>query len=118
MSRSIRVDELAEAIEEQLNEYKALAADELKKAVKKAGKTAKTDINESAPVRTGRYAQSWKTKVTAEDAASIQVTVYSPPCQAGWRQGSGNSTRQARGGACHGAVGARHHSGASEGVRQ
>ena len=78
MSRSIRVDELAEAIEEQLNEYKALAADELKKAVKKAGKTAKTDINESAPVRTGRYAQSWKTKVTAEDAASIQVTVYSP----------------------------------------
>ena len=78
MSRSIRVDELAAAIKEQLNEYKELAADELKKAVKNAGKTAKTDINDSAPVRTGRYAKSWKTKVTAEDSAGITVTVYSP----------------------------------------
>ena len=82
MSRNVTVDEMASAIAEELEKYNDLAADELKKAVKKAGekagRTAKSDINESAPVRTGKYAKSWKTKVTAEDSQRIQVTVYSP----------------------------------------
>ena len=78
MSRTVSVDQMAEAIGEELEKYRELAADELKKAVKKAGRTAKSDINESAPVRTGKYAKSWKTKVTAEDSQRIQVTVYSP----------------------------------------
>ena len=78
MSRTVSVDQMAAAIEEELEKYKDLASDELKKAVKKAGKTAKADINESAPVRTGKYAKSWKSKVTAEDSQRIQVTVYSP----------------------------------------
>ena len=77
MSRTVSVDQMAAAIEEELEKYKDLASDELKKAVKKAGKTAKSDINESAPVRTGKYAKSWKSKVTAEDSERIQVTVYS-----------------------------------------
>ena len=78
MSQSIKVERLAEEIERQLTEYKDLASDELKKAVKKAGRTAKEDINSSAPVKTGKYAKSWKTKVTAENANAIAVTVYSP----------------------------------------
>lgn len=78
MSRTVSVDQMAAAIEEELNKYKELASDELKKAVKKAGNTAKSDINDSAPVRTGKYAKSWKSKVTAEDSQRIQVTVYSP----------------------------------------
>ena len=78
MSRNVSVDEMASAIAEELEKYNDLAADELKKAVKKAGRTAKSDINKSAPVRTGKYAKSWKTKVTAEDSQRIQVTVYSP----------------------------------------
>ena len=78
MSRTLSVDQMAAAIEEELEKYKDLASDELKKAVKKAGKTAKSDINESAPVRTGKYAKSWKNKVTEEDSERIQVTVYSP----------------------------------------
>ena len=53
-------------------------ADELKKAVKKAGKTTKEDINSSAPVRTGKYAKSWTSRVTAESSVGIEVTVYSP----------------------------------------
>ena len=78
MSRNVSVDQMASAIAEELDKYNDLAADELKKAVKKVGRTAKSDINESAPVRTGKYAKSWKTKVTAEDSQRIQVTVYSP----------------------------------------
>ena len=66
MSQGIKIDQLASEIEKQLTDYKDLAADELKKAVKKAGKTVKDEINGSAPVRTGRYAKSWTSKVTAD----------------------------------------------------
>ena len=78
MSQGISIDDMAEAIEKELMEYRELAADELKAAVKKAGKTAKSDINKSAPVRTGKYAKSWRMKVTEESAVGIGVTVYSP----------------------------------------
>ena len=36
MSRTVSVDQMAAAIEEELEKYKDLASDELKKAVKKA----------------------------------------------------------------------------------
>jgi len=78
MSKTVSVDQLAAAIEEELNNYKELASDEMKKAVKKAGKTTKEDINDSAPVKSGRYAKSWRTKVTSESYDSIELTVYSP----------------------------------------
>ena len=78
MSKGISIDDMAEAIEKELMEYRGLAADELKAAVKKAGRTAKSDIGKSAPVRTGAYAKSWRMKVTEESAVGIGVTVYSP----------------------------------------
>ncbi len=78
MSTTVSVDEMADVIAENLREYNELAVDELKKAVKAAGQTAKKDINQSAPVRTGVYKKSWRSKVTSEDSESISVTVYSP----------------------------------------
>ena len=38
----------------------------------------KQDINSSAPVRTGKYARSWRAKTTKETSQSLEVTVYSP----------------------------------------
>ena len=78
MSKGISIDDMAEAIEKELIEYRELAADELKTAVKKAGRTTKSDIGKSAPVRTGAYAKSWRMKVTEESSVGIGVTVYSP----------------------------------------
>ena len=78
MSKGISIDDMAEAIEKELMEYRGLAADELKTAVKKAGRTAKSDIGKSAPERTGAYAKSWRMKVTEESSVGIGVTVYSP----------------------------------------
>ena len=78
MNQKISVDDLAEAVMNQLEEYNTLASDELKTAVKKAGKTVKEEINASAPVRTGKYAKSWRNKTTAESSVGIEVTVYSP----------------------------------------
>ena len=78
MSRTVSVDQMASAIQEELYKYRDLAADKTKKAVKKAGKTVKEEISGSAPVKTGRYAKSWTTRVTAEDSQSISLVVYSP----------------------------------------
>ena len=64
MSQNISIDRMAESIEKELLGFRRLATDGMKMAVKKAGKTARSDINKSAPVRTGRYAKSWKDKVT------------------------------------------------------
>ena len=77
MSR-VSIDALADEVMKQLEEYKDLATEDLKKAVKRAGDTVKDQINGNAPVRTGRYAKSWKTKTTAESSMTLEVTVYSP----------------------------------------
>jgi DNA/RNA endonuclease G (NUC1) len=78
MSRSISVDELASVINESLEEYANLTSEKVKSAVRKSAKAVKEQINSSAPVRTGRYAKSWKTKTTAESSNMLQQTVYSP----------------------------------------
>ena len=78
MGRTITVDELANVINEGLKEYADLATEEVKGAVRKSAKAVKDQINGSAPVRTGRYAKSWKVKTTAESANGLEQTVYSP----------------------------------------
>lgn len=78
MGRTITVDELADVINEGLKEYADLATEEVKGAVRKSAKAVKDQINGSAPVRTGRYAKSWKVKTTVESANGLEQTVYSP----------------------------------------
>lgn len=78
MGRTIQIDELAEVINEGLKEYADLATEDVKSAVRKTAKAVKDQINGSAPVRTGRYAKSWKVKTTAESANGLEQTVYSP----------------------------------------
>ncbi len=78
MSRTASIGQMAEAITEELTKYRDLAADKTKKAVRRAGKTVREDIQANAPERTGAYAKSWKTKVTAEDSQGLDLVVYSP----------------------------------------
>ena len=78
MAKSIPIDQLASVVMEGLNEYRDLAAANVKKAVKKAGNTVKKDIQSGAPERTGAYAKSWRTKTTKETSQSLEITVYSP----------------------------------------
>ena len=78
MSKTVKIDQLADAVAEELEEYSRLAADDMKAAVKEAGKTVKEQIKDTAPVQTGRYAKSWTSRVTAESSTGIEVTVYSP----------------------------------------
>lgn len=77
MPQSISVGELARAVNSCLEEYADTAADTLKTAVKDAAKTVQNEIEANAPEDTGRYAKSWKTKTTKENASALEVTVYS-----------------------------------------
>ena len=78
MSRTVSIDEMAAATNEGLEEYANLSSQGMKSAVRKTSKAVKDQINGSAPVRTGRYAKSWKVKTTAESSQSLEQTVYSP----------------------------------------
>lgn len=77
MSDRVRIDQLAAAVMEGLTEYADLAADELKKAVKKAGNSVKKDIQAGAPKDTGAYAKSWCVKNVKETSNSIELVVHS-----------------------------------------
>ena len=76
--QKVSVDGLAVAVMEGLEEYNKLATDKVKAAVKKAGTTVRKEISSTAPRKSGRYADSWRTKTTAESSTSMLVTVYSP----------------------------------------
>lgn len=76
-SDRVRIDGMAAAIMEGLTEYADLATDDLKAAVKKAGTTARKEIQANAPSDTGTYAKSWSVKKTKETFNTLEVAVYS-----------------------------------------
>lgn len=77
MSKTVKIDQLADEVMKGLQEYKDLAVDDLKKDVQKAAKTVQEQIKNNAPKKTGRYAKSWASKKTKETSDSIEYTVHS-----------------------------------------
>ena len=77
MSRTIRIENLDDAVSELLEEYADVTAETLKTAVNNAGNLAKKEIQATAPKQTGQYAKSWKARKTRETSTNYQVTVYS-----------------------------------------
>ena len=73
----VKIDQMAHVIMEVLQEYADLATDDMKAAVKKAGNEAKKDVQDGAPVKSGRYKKSWTVKTTKENSNSLEVTVHS-----------------------------------------
>ena len=77
MSRTVSIDEMDNAIMEELEKYADLAADELKSAVKETAASVRKDIQAGAPVDTGKYKKSWSVKNVREDSESIELVVHS-----------------------------------------
>lgn len=77
MARNVRIEEMASAIMESMEEYADLATEDLKKAVRSAGEAVRDKIRDTAPKRTGAYRKSWAVKNTKETSNSLEVTVYS-----------------------------------------
>ena len=71
------IDNMANEIMKGLHEYRDLADDAMKKAVKKTAATVKNEISANAPADTGDYAKSWSNKKVSENSHSLTVTVHS-----------------------------------------
>ena len=77
MSKTVSIDQLDSAVMEELEKYAGLAADDLKDAVKETAKSVRKDIQNNAPVDTGKYKKSWSVKNVHEDSESIDLVVHS-----------------------------------------
>ena len=77
MGDKCTIDNLAKTIMEGLQEYADVASEDVKIAVRKAGKNVKAEISANAPKRTGAYAKSWTVKTEKETANSLEVVVHS-----------------------------------------
>ena len=77
MGDKCTIDNLAKTIMEGLQEYADVASEDVKTAVRKAGKNVKADIAANAPKRTGAYSKSWTVKTQKETANSLEVVVHS-----------------------------------------
>ena len=77
MGDKCTIDNLAKTIMEGIQEYADVASEDVKTAVRKAGKNVKAEISANAPKRTGAYAKSWAVKTQKETANSLEVVVHS-----------------------------------------
>ena len=78
MSNTVSIDQLANAINEALQEYADLAVDDMKKCINDAGKTIRKEIQAKAPKDSGQYGKSWRVKKIHEDSRKLELMVYSP----------------------------------------
>lgn len=77
MSDRVKIEGLADVVMRGLTEYADLAAEEMKKAAKRAGDSVRKDIQANAPKDTGAYAKSWSVKKVQETSVSIGLVVHS-----------------------------------------
>lgn len=77
MGKSVKIDQMAEAIIEGLADYAEVTTELVKQCVEETSKEVKQDISGNAPRRTGAYKKSWATKKTGETANSLTMTVHS-----------------------------------------
>lgn len=77
MGNNINVGDLADTIMEGLTQYAELATEDMKAAVRKAGKTVRKEIQQNAPKQSGAYGKSWSVKNVKETSKSLELTVYS-----------------------------------------
>ena len=77
MAQNIYISELAGTVMNGLNEYARLATEDMKEAVRSAGKTVRKEIKGNAPKDTGEYGKSWRVKTVRETSQTLAVVVHS-----------------------------------------
>ena len=75
--KKIKVEQLADEVMKELEDYADTTTLGMKAAVQKTGNTVRNEIRAGAPSRTGAYAKSWSVKNTKESSHAFEVTVYS-----------------------------------------
>ena len=75
--RGVNVDQMADAIAQSMAEFADLSNEVMKECVTETSKSVKKEIQENAPVRTGKYKKSWAAKKVKENANSLIMVVHS-----------------------------------------
>lgn len=70
------IDDLAECIIQELEDYSEDVAKNLKKDVKDTAKECMQEIKDNSPVRTGDYQKGWRVKTEFESDDDIRLYVY------------------------------------------
>lgn len=73
----INIDKLANEVMKGLTEYKDGVNKDVKRAVRRAAKTVKQEIEENAPKDSGTYSKSWVASKTKETNEALVLTVNS-----------------------------------------
>lgn len=73
----VSIGSLSKEVIRELKTYAKVTTGKVKEAVKNAGKTAKEEINVTAPKRTGAYAKSWAVKTLNETGSRLVLVVHS-----------------------------------------
>ena len=78
----IPIGQLSSEVMKIMEEYSKLTAEGTKKAVRKAGKTCKDEIQSGAPKDTGAYSKSYSIRTDSETSTGLHLTIHSP--RFGW----------------------------------
>ncbi|NEW62292.1 HK97 gp10 family phage protein [Granulicatella sp. zg-ZJ] len=73
----VKLDDLAQAIQKELEQYQKLTNEQIKATVKEVGQETKARIQATAPKKSGRYRNSWIVTTTKENRNSMHVVVHS-----------------------------------------
>lgn len=74
--KKVSVDDMADAIIQELREYGQEVTENMKKEVQDAGTLCRKELRVSSPKLTGSYAKGWRKKTAYEDSKEIRVQVY------------------------------------------
>lgn len=77
MARTVSIDDLADAIAEELSKYDQEVADGVKAAVIDVAKVTRKEVKKAAPKLTGDYSKSWNAKKIFENREVVRVVVHS-----------------------------------------
>lgn len=73
---NIKIDNLADAIAEQLSQYNNNVTTKVKKAIKEEADILTNNIKADSPKETGRYAKGWTNKKEYETNLNINYKIY------------------------------------------
>lgn len=77
---NVSIDQLADAVMQELKNYDLQSTAKAKEAVRKVTKQCRDDIAANAPGQ-GHYAKSWRTKEEYNSATELRMRVYSTKYQ-------------------------------------
>lgn len=73
---AVKMDSLAAAIAEALEEFQDEVMEDVKESIHDAEKLCVKELKTTSPTLTGDYAKGWRSKVAYESATDIRVQVY------------------------------------------